>query len=177
MKWWHQDEVRLPTQAIFSTARHSGGPLGPGPVSLQSSDYAHQLRQLERSIRTEIHTVLGPFTRSRESLATGLPATENTWLAARAFTRATVCVKSAVDSVIVAFRLLSLQNRKSSGWQQNHAVCVSLQTRDILHGDSKHIHAKCRKEFVNWVVLSLNSNLNNQRKWFSWFQTFAVFWI
>jgi hypothetical protein len=28
-------------------------------------------------------------------------------------------------------------------------IVVSLQTRGILHGDSKHKHVKCHKEFVN----------------------------
>lgn len=112
------------------------------------------------AVRTEIHSVRAfhPV----ERIAGDWSASDR---AARAFTRATVCVKSPVDSVIVDFLLLSIQDRQISGWQQNHALCVSLQTRGILHGDSKHTHAKCHKEFVNWVVLSPNCNLNNHQMW------------
>jgi len=47
--------------------------------------------------------------------------------------------------------------------QQNHAAASELSEGDSLHSDSKYtcIHVSRHNEFVNWVVFSLNCNLNN----------------
>lgn len=60
------------------------------------------------------------------------------------------------------FFLFRSETNRLTEDRRTRRLYVNLQTGDSVQGDSKHIGVKCHKEFVNWVVLSLNCNLNKQ---------------
>ena len=122
------------------------------------------------------------FTRAAKSPATPLLATQNTWQTMRPFTRSTVCLKSPGDREYMAnnegFHTVNCLLEVS--WRQGYCQLFYLLrsetdrltedkrtrrlhvTSDSVHGDWKRIRMNCHKEFVNWIVLSLNCSQNKQ---------------
>ena len=101
-------------------------------ASLKTTDLNTQIKYrlyIQTTLKRLRNYLFTPNTRATESPANGLPTTENTWRAMRAFTGSTTRVKSPVDRITVAFPLLSLTDRKTDGRHQAHA-----EVRELSEG-------------------------------------------